>query len=423
MTSGSADFILAAFCSRDAARAFSKGGKEMRKAHSLRTTNLAMTVAAPGKMLAALTATVLLVGPNALAQCPATEFISGLRMPLGITRSNRGNLIVGEAGTFDPNTGRISIVDPDGVRRTLLDGLPSGINDVGEPSGPAGVFMRGRTLYVAVGVGDSVLPGPEPNPDRSSPIFSSVLAIHFSANIENTTEGSTLSLDYHQALADGEKVKLSNAAGDRITVERIADFPDFTDDPTSPTGLLQSNPFDLVVVGDRVYVTDGARNLIWQADIDSGAFSEFAVFPTIANPLPFGPPAVESVPTGIAYSKGRLLTTLFRGFPFPAGTSVVAQIDPQTGSQTTYIDGLTTAIDVLPTRRGGDSDDLVLEFTTDFLANQPGRLRLFETPGDPPTPVADCLVAPTSMTLDEKTGLLYVTELAGGRIVTFQLAQ
>jgi hypothetical protein len=386
-------------------------------------TKLLSRLIAPGKLLALFGAIVLLVGSEALAQCPATELISGLRMPLGITRSNQGNLIVGEAGTSAPNTGRISIVDPDGNRRTLLDGLPAGINDVGEPSGPSGVFMRQQTLYVAVGVGDSVLPGPEPNPDLSSPIFSSVLAIHFSANVENTAEGLTLSLDDHQALADGKKVKLSNGAGDRITVELIADFPDLTDDPTSPTGLRQANPFDLVVVGNRVYVTDGARNLVWQADINSGAFSDFAVFPTIANPLPFGPPAVESVPTGIAYADGRLLTTLFRGFPFPTGSSVVAQIDPQTGSQTTYIDGLTTAIDVLPTRTGGDSDDLVLEFTTDLLANQPGRLQLFETPDDPPTVIADCLVAPTSMTLDEKTGLLYVTELAGGRIVTFQLAQ
>jgi hypothetical protein len=386
-------------------------------------TRLLSRPIAPRRLLAVLAATLLTVGSNALAQCPAAELVAGLRMPLGITRSDQGNLIVGESGTLEPNTGRISIVDPNGNRRTLLDGLPSGINDVGEPSGPAGVFLRGRTLYVAVGVGDSVVPGPEPNPAVSSPIFSSVLAIHFSAKVESTAGGLTLSLEDHQALAEGRKVELSNGAGNRITVELIADFPDLTDDPTSPTGLRQSNPFDLVVVGKRVYVTDGSRNLVWQADLNSGAFSELAVFPTIGNPLPFGPPAVESVPTGIAYSDGRLLTTLFRGFPFPAGTSVVAQIDPQTGSHTTYIDGLTTAIDVLPTRTGADSDDLVLEFSIDFLGNQPGRLQLFETPDDAPTVIADCLIAPTSMTLDQKTGLLYVTELAGGRIVTLQLAR
>ena len=75
-----------------------------------------------------------------------------------------------------------------------MDGLPSGINDVNEASGPAGLFMPGRTLYVAIGIGDSILAGPfpgtaRPNPNPSSPIFSPVLAIHFSANVEKTTAG------------------------------------------------------------------------------------------------------------------------------------------------------------------------------------------------------------------------------------------
>jgi hypothetical protein len=61
-----------------------------------------------------------------------------------------------------------SIVDLHGNRRTLLDGLPSGINDVNEPSRPAGVFMRGRSLYVVIGIGDSLLAGPVPNPNPSS---------------------------------------------------------------------------------------------------------------------------------------------------------------------------------------------------------------------------------------------------------------
>jgi len=382
-------------------------------------TRLLSRPIAPRSLLALLAAILLFAGSKALAQCPTTELVSGLRMPLGIARSDQGNLIVGETGTSEPNTGRISIVDPDGGRRTLLDGLPSGINDVGEPSGPAGVFLRGRILYVVLGVGDSVLPGPVSNPDVSSPIFSSVLAIHFSAFVEKTTEGWTLSPDDYEALADGEALTLWNGAGERITVALVADFPDLTVDPTSPNGLRQSNPFDLVVLGSKVYVTDGARNLVWQADIDSGAFSPLAAFPTIANPLPFGPPVVEAVPTGIARSDGRLLVTLFRGFPFPAGTSVVVEIDPRTGSQNTYIDELTSAIDVLPTNHSGD---LVLEFSTDFLAPEPGRLQLFETPDDdPPTLVADCLFAPTSMALDEAAGLLYVTELAGGRIVTIEL--
>ena len=139
-------------------------------------------------------ASILLTGVHARAQvtCPLPELTSGLQLPLGITVSNLGDLLVSETGTAVANSGRISIVDVSGHRRTLLDGLSSGINDVGEPSGPHGLFLRGRTLYVAIGVGDVGVAqaGPPPgrllpNPSPSSPIFSSVLAIHFSADVEN----------------------------------------------------------------------------------------------------------------------------------------------------------------------------------------------------------------------------------------------
>lgn len=366
-------------------------------------------------MLAAAAAISMVAGV-ARAQCDGTEVVSGLRFPLGITLSNQNNLIVGEAGTGEPNTGRISLVDREGNRRTLLDGLPSGTDLVGGPSGPAGVFLRGRTLYVAIGVGDSALPGSEPNPEPSSPIFSSVLAVHFGANAEKTTGGFTLSPDDQEALAAGEKVTLSNGAGDKITVELVADFPDFIEEPSSPSGFLEANPYDLVVVGNRAYVTDGARNLVWEADIHSGAFSEIPI-PGVPNPLPFGPPVTESVPTGIAVSGGQIFVTLLTGFPFPVGSAVVRQLDPQSGEQTTWIDGLSAAIDVIPTRTGGDSGAFVLEISTDFLADAPGRLLQFDSPDAAPTAVADCLIAPTSMVLDEKTGRIYVTSLAGGRIV------
>src|SRR6478672_12306974 len=85
----------------------------------------------------------ILATASAWAQCPVTELISGLQGPLGMTFSNKNNLIVAESGTATPNTGRISIVDLNGNRRTLVAGLPSGLSDVGTPNGPSGLFMRG----------------------------------------------------------------------------------------------------------------------------------------------------------------------------------------------------------------------------------------------------------------------------------------
>jgi hypothetical protein len=381
-------------------------------------------------LLAAVVALTALTALNIRAQCPVVELTSGLQMPLGIAQSNQKNLLVSETGTRTPNTGRISIVDLSGHRRTLLDGLPSGVNDVNEPSGPAGLFMRGRTLYVAIGVGDVAIAGPiagtslpNPNPP-SSPLFSSILAIHFSAAVEKNTQGLTLTLAHQQALANGEKVTLNHGAGDRVTLELIANFPDFIANPLPavPGNVRLSNPFDLVVADDQVYATDGGRNLVWQADIPTGAFSILAAFPAIPNalfnptppPPSIGGPFLDAVPTGMRYSNGLLLVTLFRGAPFAPGTSQVQAVNPLTGAQAPFITGLKTAIDVLPIKAGDDTDYLVLQHTSSGLFfGSPGLLLRFDTVGVPPTTIANCLTRPTSMTLDEHAGILYVTQFAG----------
>jgi hypothetical protein len=369
---------------------------------------------------------------QANAQC--TQIISGLRQPLGTALTNQGNLLVSETGTPAPNSGRISIVDAAGNRRTLLDGLPSAINDVNEPSGPAGIFMRGRTLYVAMGVGDVGRAGPIPgttipNPaGPSSPIFSSVLAIQFSANAENTTTGFTLTPANQEALANGQTVTLSNGGGDRITIRLIANFPNFVSFPLPffPPNVQLSNPFQLVAVEDDLYVTDGGRNLVWDIDLLSGSFSTLASFPPIPNPASptVGGPFLDAVPTGISSFGDQLLVTLFRGFPFPPGVSTVEQIDPVTGSDTPFITGLRTAIDVLPLT-DADTDFLVLQHNSGSVLlppwSGPGQVLRFETPAGPPTVVASCLARPTTMTLDKKTGTLYVSEY-GGRLVSIPIA-
>jgi hypothetical protein len=375
-----------------------------------------------GFSLTLVAVTVLLSVAPAMAQC--SEVVAGLRSPLGITQSNKNNLIVSETGTVGVlHSGRISIVDPGGSRRTLLDGLPSASNDVGDASGPAGVFMRGRTLYVVIGIGNTLMPGGFPNPSPASPIFSSLLAIHSSANLEKITTGFTLTTEDQQTLADTGHLTLSNSSG-KLKIQLIANFPDSTIDPITPSGFRGVNPFDVALVEDLAYVVDGGQNLVWQVDTETGTFLPLATFPRIANPLfnptppppSVGGPFLDAVPTGIRYDGAHLLVTLFRGFPFPPGVSVVEQIDPLTGDHSPLITGLRTAIDVLPI--GGDH--LVLQHTsgTTILPpwSGPGLLLHFDTPAGPPTVVTDCLTRPTSMTFDDKTDLLYVTEL-GGRVV------
>ena len=373
----------------------------------------------------AIAVAVLIFAFDCAAQCPVDVVVAGLNLPLGITETNQLNLIVGETGNGAAGSGRISLVDPtSGVRTTLLSGLPSGINDVNEPSGPSGVLMQGRTLYVLIGVGDAVRAGPFPgttmaNPaGASSPIFSSLLAVHFSAKAEKDAASVTLSPADQAALAAGGTVTLG-AKSSKVTINLVANFPDYTPNPIAifPANVRASNPFDLAIVGDSIYVTDGGMNLVWRVDTETGTFGALAAFAPIPNPYfpTLGGPSVEAVPTGITYSDGRLLVTLFRGFPFPP-LAAVQQVDPETGAQGALISGLKSAIDVAPDRDGGL---FVLQHASNMspFLNGIGVLLHYAVPGGTGTTVANCLARPTSMVVAKRTGTVYITELVGGRVV------
>jgi hypothetical protein len=368
---------------------------------------------------------IILSATQVKAQC--TTVLSDLREPIGSVLSDEGNLLIAESGDGDLNSGRISIVDASGNRRTLLDGLPSAASDVGDPSGPTGIIILGRDLYLLIGVGDVGIAGPVPGTDLvnpngpSSPLFSSILHLHFSAATENRTNGFTLTTENQQALADGETLTLSNGGSDKVRIELVVNFPNYLPAPRVdvPDNIQLSNPFGLVLLQDKFYVSDGGRNLAWEVDTKSRCFSALALFPQIPNPLfpTFGGPFLDAVPTGITASDGELLITLFRGGPFPTGSSSVEKVDICNGSDTTFIGNLTTAIDILPLAQSTSKNYLVLEASSagPFFAG-PGEVLRFDNPAGPPTVIADCLTVPSSMTLDKKTGTLYVTQVDGSLI-------
>jgi hypothetical protein len=371
-------------------------------------------------LIAAVTA--VLAGSAALHAASLSQLATGLQTPTKIAFSTKGNLLVAESGTSG-NTGRISLIDPvTGARRTLLDGMPSGRSiPANEPSGPSGLVMRGRTLYVAIGLGDAVISGPLPgtqlsNPNRSSPILSSVLAIHFSANAEKNTAGFTMHLPDHHALKNGSTVTLDNGAGDKLTIELVADFPDHTPEPTSavPANVRQSNPFGVVVIEDQLYVNDASTNTVRKVDLDTGTFSTFSTFAPLPNTRGFGPPVVEAVPDSIRVFDNQLLVTLLSGFPFPLGGAQVRSVNLANGTNAPFIVGLTSAIDVLPANGGF----FTLEYSVDQLNPAAlGRLRFYSSPGATPVVIAANLVTPTSMARDPATGSLFVTDISLGRVM------
>ncbi|MEO7852109.1 MAG: ScyD/ScyE family protein [Rubrivivax sp.] len=382
----------------------------------------------------AATCTWALSAPAQAAVC--TEVATGLLRPIGTVLTPQGRLLVSETGTLAPHSGRISLIEANGTRRTLIDGLPSGVSDIGDPSGPSGILLRGRTLLVAIGVGDvgvlgrnaqgqPVLGSAVENPNGpSSPLFSSVLAIHFSAEVERTSKGFMMTYADQQMLADGQKITMSNGGHDQITVQRLADLPNFVPrlHPAVANNIQMSNPYQMVALGDQLFVSDGGRNLVWRIDMPSAAADTLAAFAPVPNPLfgifPVGGPFLDAVPTGLAVYGDQLLVTLFRGVPFPPGTSTVQKVDPVSGTQAPLIAGLKTAIDVLPVASKGSTEFLVLQHASvGVFFGGPGQVLRFEEPGGPPSLVADCLTRPKSMVRDPRSGRLLVSEV-GGRLVS-----
>jgi hypothetical protein len=277
--------------------------------------------------------------------------------------------------------------------------------------------MRGRTLYVAIGVGDTILPvGQTPfriaNPNPASPLFSSILAIHFSAATERTTLGFSMTTNDHNALANGDTLSLTNGAGETVTIDLVANFPDYVPNPVppAPDNVEGSNPFGLELIANHLYVADGGRNLVWKADLNTGAFEALATFGPIPNTTGVGGPVLEAVPAGIREFGGQLYVALFRGFPFPAGVSSIERLDPDTGTHAPVVTGLRTVVDVL---FEDDASALVLQHASGPLLppfSGPGSLVRWD---GGLAVLADCLNRPSAMVRDDRSGRIYITQLNG----------
>jgi hypothetical protein len=371
---------------------------------------------------------LMLTALPALPQGP--PFAAGLQTPTRVIFTTHGNLIVTESGTTAPNSGRVSLINrTNGARRTLIDGLPSGIAGAGAeaaPSGPAGAAQRGNILYVVIGAGNGVLPGAAPgtelpNDNPSSPILSSLLSIQTSASLDVTAGGFTLLPSDHARLKAGEAVELTNAGGEKATVRLVADFPNFTPSPRpdAPSNVRAGNPFDVAVHGQNVFVVDASQNLIRRVDANSGAYETLTTFAPIQNPLPFGPPFIDAVPDSISVRGNDLLVTTLTGFPFPPGRAEVRRVNMTTGANEPYISGLTSALDVQPLT--GTDSVVVVEFSTNMTASEPGRARLVAPDGTSTTLAAN-IPTPTSAAVDQRSGEIFIAHIFPGLITRVNAA-
>ncbi len=383
-----------------------------------------MRALSPHSWRATLGLVLVLTGSPAAAQV-VQEHVGGLRAPAKLFELPQGQLLVAEAGN-GPNTGRISMIDRDARRFTVVDGLPSGLHGPRlDPSGPSGLLQSGPRLYVLIGGGDTSLPGAAPqseivNPAASSPLFSSVLLLEFSASPDGLPLGFALPSSAHASVAAGNGVYLYNGRGDSVRVSRLVDFPDYVAEPRpdEPRNIRISNPFGMVGSDSGLAVIDASFNRIWKVATTPGTTSPalLASFAPVPNTTNIGPPVSEAVPAGLRVAGDDFVVSLLTGFPFGPGAASVWRVNRHTGATERIIGGLQTAIDVLPLDSSGTSA-FVLEYSSNFLAGATGRMLQVDGVRGTSLVMAAPLRTPTSMARDTRTGDVFVAEFSANRIV------
>jgi hypothetical protein len=367
-----------------------------------------------------------LLALSAVAWSQLEVVATGLQAPQKIIVTPAGNLLVSEPST-QPNAGRLSVVTPTGGRRTLIEGLPSGLEVAGGPSGPTAMVVRDRTLYLAIGGGDAERRGEAPgtaihNPQgRSSALFASILRMRLAADLDQITGSFRMTPEHQQVLRDGGEVQISDGTGTMATVDVLTRLPISEPDPN--TVYRFSNPWGLASSADGsvLWAVDASTNALVRIDTATGRWQRTMRFPPIQNPGPVGPPVIDAVPTNVRTYGNELLVSFLTGFPFVPGTARVLAIDPAQRSSQPFMAGLTSVVDVLWRDRGASrAQFFVLEFSANQSAQPaaPGRLLRFDTPAA--EVLAADLRAPVSMALDEAAGFLYVLELSG-RILRLRL--
>ena len=407
-----------------------------------------------------IAALALLLCVSAIGQT-ASVHTTGLTTPNKIINAPDNSMIVAEAGTTTPNTGRLSIVDrTSGARHTLISGLPSAVSflgsPAGDPDGPSGIVLQGNKLWMTIGVGDSVLPGggpglETPNATPSSPIFNSILELTLPGGFTDLDSAFALTAAHQATLDTGGTVSLQNAEGVSMTIRLIADLPDWrpAPRPDAPNNVKASHLYGIESWQKNLYVVDSGHNEIKVVSRLTGDWDVYVAFPPRPNPLPMGPPVVEAVPTNIHRFGNRMLVPLLTGFPFAPNIAEVRRISLKDGSDEQFIGGLTSAMDILKAEevkapdaaetsdiaggsiftKGGrleSSEQLIdpgdgnafytLEFSTNMLMGAPGRLRFYATPDAAPVNVLSTLITPTSMTRDDSTGNIFITNIGPGTV-------
>jgi hypothetical protein len=248
-------------------------------------------------------------------QLQATSFVSGLKLPIGMTLGNKGQLWVSEAGTGN-NDASVSLITPDGTVHRVINGFNSVIT-TGAVQGMGHLVYKDGKLYIL-----------------------------------NGDAGRLYIADISGYKAGDPEIALNS-----LPSEDIGTFVK----SLNLTNPLTSNIYHLTFgPGDNLYMVDAASNSIIKRDKTTKALSLFTKVPNVT-------PLAESVPTGIVFDGTRFLVSSFSGAPFNTGIAKIFEVD-QSGTVSDYKTNFTTLTDIVLTP---NNKPLVTEFSQFSLTTSP----------------------------------------------------
>ncbi len=256
-----------------------------------------------------------------------TTFATGFASPNGIATDQSGNVWVADQGT-GKNDGKIWVIKPGGEKSAAIVNLESFVVGA-DLDGPSHLLFADNLLY-----------------------FLGARGKMYKAAIAGFSPGSP-------------PISVSS-----LGVEDIGSFV-----MTYPfvKNTHQTHPYGITKAPDgSFYITDAAANALLRRS-PAGVYSVVAEVPGISNPLPYGPPMVESVPTSVLFDDGRLLVTTLLGFPFPPGKAIIYQVTTS-GQVSIFQQGFTSLVDIV---KGEGNERMVVEhgvFGTMGFTKNTGRL-------------------------------------------------
>ncbi len=327
-----------------------------------------------------------------------TVFASGLLFPRGLRFGPDGNLYVAEAGMggtmstdgqavqvippVGPYTGgftaRISKINRAGERSTVVDGLPSAVNQVHDVLGVADVEFLGRSMYALSSGGGSS--------HGFLDIPASVIRVDRSGRWSMVANLSRFQRNHPVAHPEAD------------------DF--------EPDGSWYS----MIKVGDDLFAVEPNHGELDKVDPANGRITRIADISQSQGHI---------VPTAVAYHRGYFYVGNLNPFPVAPGSSRILRIS-LTGHVEVWKQGFTTILGLAFDRSGRLH---VLESITGagfpFVSQNPGAGRVVRVNRNGANEtVVDGLFLPTGMTFGPD-GALYVSNNGfgppGGEILRFEL--